>query len=256
MENRMRLANKTAVITGAANGIGRAIALKFAEQGARIVSCDLSLMAAESVSEKIRDSGGEAIPIQADVTLATDMEKCFKEALSAFDKVDILVSNAGIRKDALLHQMTENQWDQVIDVQLKGCFNGIKSAQGPMIQQKYGKIIIIASPVPPDLGGPGNLNYSTANAGLIGLTTSLAIELGAYNINVNGIAPDFIETRMTRENIKRDGMFLDDFKKVALARIPLRRLGTPEDVANVALFLASDESAYITGQIIQVKGGP
>ena len=125
-----------------------------------------------------------------------------------------------------------------------------------MIQRQYGKIIIIASPVPPDLGRPGNLNYSAASAGLIGMTTSLAIELGSYNINVNCIAPDFIETAMTRENIKKDGMFLDDFKKVALARIPLRRLGTVEDVANVALFLASDDSAYVSGQVIKVRGGP
>jgi len=114
----------------------------------------------------------------------------------------------------------------------------------------------MASPVPPDLGRPGTLNYSAANAGLFGIVTSLAIELGAYNINVNGIAPDFIETGMTRENIKKKGIFLDDFKKVALARIPLKRLGTAEDVANVALFLASDESAYLSGQVIKVKGGP
>jgi 3-oxoacyl-[acyl-carrier protein] reductase len=255
-EVNMRLANKTAVITGAANGIGRAIALKFAEQGARIVSSDLSFMAAESISDKIKDLGGEAIPIKADVTNAQDMETLFKEAQSAFNRIDILVSNAGIRKDALLHQMTEAQWNDVVDVQLKGCFNSVRFAQSHLIQQQHGKIIIVASPVPPDLGRPGNLNYTAANAGLIGMTTSLAIELGGYNINVNCIAPDFIETSMTRENIKKDGMFLDDFKKVALARIPLKRLGTVEDVANVALFLASDESAYVSGQVIKVTGGP
>jgi len=252
----MRLANKTAVITGAANGIGRAIALKFAEQGARIVSSDLSFMAAESVSDKIKDLGGEAIPVKADVTKARDMERLFEETISAFNRIDILVSNAGIRKDAPLHQLTEAQWNEVIDVQLKGCFNSVKFSEKHMIRQQYGKIIIVASPVPPDLSRSGNLNYSAANAGLIGMTTSLAIELGSYNINVNCIAPDFIETNMTRANIKKDGMFLDDFKKVALARIPLRRLGTVEDVANVALFLASDESAYVSGQVINVKGGP
>jgi 3-oxoacyl-[acyl-carrier protein] reductase len=255
MELKMRLSNKTAVITGAANGIGRAIALKFAEQGARIVSSDLSFMAAESVSDKIKELGGEAIPVKADVTHSEDMERLFEEAVSAYNGIDILVSNAGIRKDALLHQLTEAEWDAVINVQLKGCYHSVKSARKYMIQQ-YGKIIIMASPVPPDLGRPGNLNYSAANAGLIGMTTSLAVELGPYNINVNCIAPDFIETNMTRETIKKDGMFLDDFKKVVLARIPLKRLGTAEDVANVSLFLASDESAYVSGQVIKVKGGP
>lgn len=252
----MRLDNKTAVITGAANGIGRAIALKFAEEGARVVSGDLSFMAAESVSDKIKEMGGEALPVRADVTSFQDMENLFSEALSAFGRIDIFVSNAGVRKDAPLHQLTEARWNEVIDVQLKGCFNGVKLTQKQMILQQYGKIIILASPVPPDLGRPGNLNYCAANAALVGMTVSLAIELGAYNINVNCVAPDFIETGMIRETIKKDGMFLDDFKKVALSRIPLRRLGTADDVANVALFLASDESSYVSGQVIKVKGGP
>ncbi len=252
----VRLSDKVAIVTGSASGIGRGIALKFAEQGAKVVTNDLSFMAAESVSEKIKDSGGESIPVQADVSSIEEIGKMFDEVMAAFGKVDILVSNAGVRKDSPIHNLTEAQWDEVINVQLKGCFNCVKQAQKYMVRQRYGKIVIIASPIPPGLGRPGHSNYSAANAGLIGLTTSLAIELGGYNINVNCIAPDFIETQMTRENIRSEGMFLDDFKKAALALIPLRRLGTVEDVSNAAVFLASDESSYISGQMIKVKGGP
>jgi len=252
----MRLKGKVAVITGAAGDIGRGIALKFAEEGADVVANDLTLMAAESVTEKIKEMGKRAIPFQGDVIDFNSMEKMFSQAIASFGKVDILVSNAGIRRDSSIQVLNESEWDAVINVQLKGCFNCAKAAQKHMVKNQSGKIVIIASPVPPGLGKPGNVNYSAANAGLMGLTTSLAIELGAYNINVNCIAPDFIQTRMTRESIKYEGMFLEDFKKAALAHIPLRRLGTVEDVSGVALFLASDESAYVSGQVIKVKGGP
>jgi 3-oxoacyl-[acyl-carrier protein] reductase len=252
----MRLEGKVAVITGAAGDIGRGIALRFAGEGADIVANDLSLMAAESVTEKIKEMGRRAIPFPGDVTDSGTMEALFGKAVASFGKVDILVSNAGVRQDAFIHALGESQWDEVIGVSLKGCFNCIKSAQKHMVEKQYGKVVIIASPVPPGLGKPGNVNYSAANAGLMGITQSLAIELGAYNINVNCIAPDFIQTRMTRESLKQEGMFMDDFKKAALAHIPLRRLGTVEDVSGVALFLASDESGYVSGQVIKVKGGP
>jgi 3-oxoacyl-[acyl-carrier protein] reductase len=252
----MRLEGKVAVITGAAGDIGRGIALRFAKEGADIVANDLSLMAAESVTDKIKGMGKRAIPFPGDVTDMVAMETMFSKAAAAFGKVDILVSNAGIRQDAFIHHLSESQWDQVIDVSLKGCFNCAKAAQKYMVENHYGKIVIIASPVPPGLGNPGNVNYSAANAGLMGLTRSLAIELGAYHINVNCIAPDFILTRMIRETLKNEGMFMEDFKKAALAHIPLRRLGTVEEVSSVALFLASDESGYVSGQVIKVKGGP
>ncbi|MBW2062598.1 MAG: 3-oxoacyl-ACP reductase FabG [Deltaproteobacteria bacterium] len=252
----MRLSEKVAVVTGAASGIGRAIAWKFATEGAHVVVNDLSLMAAESLTEKIKELGRKTIPVQADVSRLQEVERVFEQAAAAFGRVDILVSNAGIRKDAPVHAMTEPEWDQVINVQLKGCFNTVKLAQKYMIRQTYGKIIVIASPVPSGLGRSSEINYSAANAGLTGLTASLALELGKYNINVNCIAPDFIETQMTRENARQDGLYMDDFKKAALAHIPLRRLGTGEDVSNVALFLASDESSYVTGQVIKVRGGP
>ncbi len=250
--------DKVAVVTGAAGGIGRAISLRFADEGAKIVANDISFMAAESVSDKITDLKGKhkAIPVKADVSKLEEVEELFKQAIDKFGRVDILVSNAGVRDDVSIHTMTEEQWDRVVNVQLKGCFNCVKTAQKYMVRQNYGKILTIASPLPPLLRSPGDSNYSAANAGVIGLTSSLAVELGRHNINVNCIAPEFIETQMTRENIKKDGMYIDDYKKVVLSQIPLRRLGTPEDIGNVAVFLASDQSSYVSGQVINVRGGP
>lgn len=252
----MRLRDNVAVITGAAGGIGRGIALKFAAEGADLLVTDRSFLAAESVSDKIAEMGGKAIPVQGDVSKMADMKAVFQQAASAFGKVDILVCSAGLRKDAPIHALSEDQWDEVIRVGLTGAFNCAKCAQELMVQQHNGKIVVIGSPVPSGLGGPGQANYSAANAGLRGLVTALAVELGPYNVNVNGIAPDFVETPMLREAAQRDGLYMDDFKKAVMAHIPLRRLGTPEDIANVALFLASDESAFVTGQMISVRGGP
>lgn len=252
----MKFTDKIAVVTGAANGIGKAIALKLAEEGASVVVNDNSFLAAEDLSDRIEDKGGKAIPVKADVSRADEVDRMFNETVAKFNKVDILISNAGIKRDAPIHTMTEDQWDEVINVQLKGCFNCVKSAQTHMVSRQYGKIVIIASPIPPGFGRSGQMNYSAANAGLIGLTTSLAIELGPYNVNVNCIAPDFIETQMTRDSVRQEGMFMDDFKKAALVNIPLRRLGKVDDVSHVAAFLTSDESSYVTGQVIKVCGGP
>ena len=251
----MRLSGKTAIVTGGADGIGKGISMTLAREGARVVVNDISFMAAESVSDKIKDARGEAVPLQADVSRMTDMEKLFEEAVSEFGRVDIFVSNAGVRRDAPLHLMTEAQWDDVLKVQLNGCFNGVKLAQKYMVEQNYGKIIIVASPVPPAVGKSGSINYSAANSGLSGLAASLAVELGRHNINVNCIAPEYIQTAMLRESARSEGMYMDDFKRAVLVKIPLRRLGTPEDVGNLASFLASDESGYISGQTIKISGG-
>lgn len=252
----MRLKDRVAVVTGAASGIGKGIALRFAEEGAHVVVNDRNLMAAESVSEKIESMGCKAVPFEADVSRFDEVERLFAEAKDVFGKVDILVSNAGLRKDAPIHTMTAEQWDDGLRVQLKGCFNCAKVAQQYMVPQLNGKIVIVASPIPAGMGLPGQANYAAANGGLIGLTTSLATELGAYNINVNTIAPDFIDTPMTMESARNDDLYMDDFKKAALAFIPLRRLGTPDEVARVAVFLASSESSFVCGQVIGVKGGP
>lgn len=252
----MRLAEKVAVITGGAGDIGRAIALRFAQEGAAVVVNDLSLMAAESVTDKIQEAGGDALPLKADIANPQDAERLIQSAVTAFGKIDILIANAGIRQDAPLHALTAEQWNNVLLTNLSGSFHCIKAAQPHMVQHSYGKIVIMSSPIPAGLGSPGQANYSAANAGLRGLTTALATELGAYNITVNCIAPDFIKTQMTREAIRADGLYIDDYEKIAHAVIPLRRLGAPEDVANAALFLSSDESSYISGQTLEVKGGP
>ena len=252
----MRLLDKVALVTGAGRGIGKAIALRFSDEGARVVINDIEPAYAESISERLKQLGREAMAIKADVCVWPEVKSMFEQAVREFGRIDVLVSNAGIRKDAVFPEMSEEEWDSVIAVQLKGSFNCARAAQKYMVRQEYGKIVTISSPVPAALGKQGQVNYSAANAGLEGFTKSLALELGPYNINVNCIAPDFVDTEMTRRAARGEGMYLDDLKRFAIAEIPLRRLGTPGDVANVALFLASDESSFISGQTICVRGGP
>ena len=252
----MRLLDKVALVTGAGRGIGKAIALRFSDEGAEVVINDIEPAYAESISEKLKQLGREAMAIKADVCVWPEVKSMFEQAVQEFGRIDVLVSNAGIRKDAVFHEMSEAEWDSVIAVQLKGSFNCARAAQKYMVRQEYGKILNISSPVPAALGKQGQVNYSAANAGLEGFTKSLALELGPYNINVNCIAPDFVDTEMTRRAARGEGMYLDDLKRFATAEIPLRRLGTPGDVANVALFLVSDESSFISGQTICVRGGP
>jgi 3-oxoacyl-[acyl-carrier protein] reductase len=252
----MRLKDKTAIITGAAGDIGRGIALRFAAEGARVVVNDLSAGAVESVCDAVKAAGGKALAAPGDVARMEQMGSIFELAVGKWGAIDILVSNAGVRVDAPIQSLTEEQWDEVIRVHLKGSFVCTKLAQRYMVKQGHGRIVMVGSPVPAGLGSPGQANYCAANSGLVGLTTSLAIELGPHDITVNCIAPDFIETKMTRENARRDGLFMDDFKKAVMAKIPLRRLGTADDVAAVALFLGSDEAGYVSGQVINVRGGP
>ena len=251
----MRLTGRVAIITGAGRGIGQAIAFKFGEEGAKVVVNDLNLKGAEAVVEKIEARGGQGLAVKADVRKKGEVEEMFAQVNGEYGKVDILVNNAGIRRDILLQKMSEEEWDAVVNIALKGSFNCVQLAQRYMAKQNYGKIINMASPSPAGLGNRGQANYSTANAGLVGFTKALAQELGRYNINVNCIAPDFIVSEMTLDSARRMGMYLDDFKNAALSLIPLKRLGTVEDVANVALFLASDESSFVSGQVIYVTGG-
>ncbi len=252
----MKLDNKVAVVTGAGRGIGKAIAIRLAEEGARVVVNDIDIAFAENVAEKLKLMGWQTLAIKADVADWPEVEQMFEQVGQRFGGVDILVNNAAVRRDAPFHKITEKDWDSVIDVQLKGSFNCARAAQKYMVSQNYGKIVNLSSPVPASLGNQGQASYSSANAAIVGLTKALALELGRYNINVNCIAPDFIDTEMTRNAARREGMYLDDFKRFAISQIPLRRIGTAEDVANVALFLVCDESSFISGQVIYVKGGP
>lgn len=252
----MRLTDKTAVVTGAGRGIGRAAAMRLAEAGAMVVVCDIEASFAESVAGRIADAGGRAFPMAADVTDAERVEEVFEEAADRFGDLHILVNNAGFRKDVPFHNLTADQWDRALEVQTKGAFNCARAVQAYMVRQNYGKIVNLSAPVPAGPDKTGQTGYAAASAALWGFTRALALELGRYNINVNCVAPDFVDTLMTRELAKRKGMYLSDVEKFTIAQVPLRRMGTPDDVANVILFLVSDEAGFVSGQIVEVKGGP
>ncbi|GAF12838.1 3-oxoacyl-[acyl-carrier protein] reductase [Bacillus sp. JCM 19045] len=242
------LANQTAIVTGASRGIGRAIALELAAKGANIVINYAGNQAkAEEVVAQVKELGSEAFAYQADVANSDDVQAMMKETISRFGSIDILVNNAGITKDNLLMRMKEQDWDDVIDTNLKGVFLCAKAVSRQMMKQRSGRIINVASVVGV-LGNPGQANYVAAKAGVIGLTKSLAREFASRNVLVNAIAPGFISTDMTDE--------LDSTAKEALlTQIPLGKLGEPEHVANVVRFLASDDAAYMTGQTIHIDGG-
>lgn len=242
------LQGKCAVITGASRGIGREIALRYAKEGANIVlNYRNSEKEALELKEELDKLGSNTLIVKANVSKFEEAEKLIKEAKEAFGRVDILVNNAGITKDNLIMRMKEEDFDSVIDVNLKGAFNCLKAVTPIMIRQKEGKIINMSSVVGV-IGNAGQVNYSASKAGLIGMTKSLAREIGSKNINVNAIAPGFIDTDMTK-------VLSDDQKKNIISQVPLKRLGHVEDIANLALFLGSEQSNYITGQVIHVDGG-
>ncbi|MBN1541316.1 3-oxoacyl-[acyl-carrier-protein] reductase [candidate division KSB1 bacterium] len=236
-----------AVITGAARGIGRAIALRFAANGAHIVVSDVDEAGAQATAAEIEALGRQALAIKTDVSVANEAENLIKATVERFGRIDILVNNAGITRDSLLMRMDEAQWDAVIRVNLKGTFNCIKAVSRPMMKQRQGRIINISSVVGV-MGNAGQANYAASKAGVIGLTKSAAKELAARNILVNAVAPGYIETEMTR-NLPAEAV--ETFRTL----IPLQRQGMPEDVADVCLFLAGPLSAYVTGQVIHVDGG-
>ncbi|MFP4019357.1 MAG: 3-oxoacyl-[acyl-carrier-protein] reductase [Bacteroidales bacterium] len=242
------LEGKTALITGAARGIGKSIALKFAENGADIAFTDLKYDDnTKSVEEEIKKTGVEAKGYGSDASDFTQTQEVVEQVIKDFGQIDILVNNAGITKDTLLMRMTEEQWDDVIKVNLKSVFNYSKAIQRQMLKQKSGSIINMSSVVGIS-GNAGQSNYSASKAGIIGFTKSVSKELGSRNIRVNAIAPGFIITEMT-------GKLPEEVRKDWESKIPLKRGGKPDDVANTALFLASDLSTYVTGQVINVCGG-
>jgi len=242
------LEGKTAIITGAARGIGKAIALRFAAEGCNIAFTDLAINeAAQETEKEISALGVKVKGFASNAADFDETQKVVEEIVKEFGGVDILVNNAGITKDTLLMRMTEDQWDAVINVNLKSCFNFTKAVQGTMLKQRSGSIINMSSVVGVS-GNAGQANYSASKAGMIGFTKSIAKELGSRGIRSNAIAPGFIITDMT-------GALPDDVRKAWEAQIPLRRGGTPEDVANTCVFLGSDLSSYVSGQVIHVCGG-
>ena len=242
------LQGKCAVITGASRGIGKAIAIKFAKEGANVVlNYRNSEKEALELKTELDKLGSNTLIIKADVSKFDEAEHLIKEANNAFGRVDILVNNAGITKDTLIMRMKEEDFDDVIDINLKGSFNCLRAISPIMVKQKEGKIINMSSVVGV-VGNAGQVNYSASKAGLIGMTKSLAKEIGSKNINVNAIAPGFIDTDMTK-------VLSDEQKKNIISGVPLKRLGQVEDIANLAVFLASEKSNYITGQVIHVDGG-
>ncbi|MCT4565037.1 MAG: 3-oxoacyl-[acyl-carrier-protein] reductase [Maledivibacter sp.] len=244
----MNLSGKTAIVTGGSRGIGKAIALKLAKYGANIVVnyTSNSNMAEETVNE-IRDLGRKALAIKADVSNADDVKNLVKEVGKSFESIDILVNNAGITKDSLLIRMKDEDWDKVMNVNLKGTFLCTKLVGKKMMKQRSGSIVNITSVVG-IIGNAGQANYSASKAGVIGFTKSTAKELAVRGINVNAVAPGFIQTEMTEKLTEE---VVENYEK----NIPLGKLGKPEDVANVVAFLCSEQAAYVTGQVINVDGG-
>lgn len=238
---------KVALVTGASRGIGRAIALALAGRGARIVAVDMVQEPNEKFAAEIRAAGGEAVALQGNVTVAADVERVFEGAMAAFGRVDILVNNAGITRDALMLRMKDEDWDAVLNVNLKGAFLCSRAATKIMSKQRYGRIINIASIVG-QMGNAGQANYCASKAGLIGLTKSNARELAKRAVTVNAVAPGFIATDMTEALPEKT-------RQELAAQIPLERLGSSEDIAHAVLFLASEASGYITGQVLAVNGG-
>jgi len=245
----MRFKDRVVLVTGGGRGIGAATAQLLAREGAKVAVSDLDEGPAKEVAGPI---GGLAIA--CNVSDRAQVESMVARTVKELGRLDVLVTCAGIIRDNLLFKMTDDDWDSVIDTHLKGTFLCAQAVQKHMVENKYGKMVFLSSTSA--LGNRGQANYSAAKAGLQGMARTLAIELGPFNINVNTVAPGFVETRMTKATAERMGVDYEAFKLGAASQIPLRRVGQPEDIANVIAFLCSDESGFVSGQNIYVRGGP
>ncbi len=239
--------DRVAIVTGAGQGIGRAIALKLAEDSVRVVVSDANHDTALQTAEEIQSFGRQALGIRTDVANSSDVSELVETTVAEFGRVDILVNNAGIARSGTLLKLTEEAWDEVLDVNLKGVFRTTRAAARYMIEAKYGKIVNVSS-IYGRTGVVGDSNYAASKAGIVGFTKSTARELARHHINVNAILPGMVDTPLLRG-------IPDRYLKPMIEEIPLGRVGTPEDIANVAAFLVSDEASYITGATIEVTGG-
>ena len=243
----MSLAGKKALVTGASRGIGKAVAMKLAAEGAEVIVTATSLERAKQTADQIVSLGHKAIPVKVDVGVSADVEALFQVVAAEFGSLDILVNNAGITRDGLLMRMKDEDWDSVLDVNLKGTFLCTREAIKLMAKAKSGRIVTISSVVG-EMGNAGQANYCASKAGIIGFTKAVAREYAKRNITVNAVAPGFIETDMT-------GVLTEGVKDELLKQIPVNRFGAPEDIANAVYYLVSDLGSYVTGQVIAVNGG-
>lgn len=249
-----RFDGRVAIVTGGSRGIGFGIAKKFAEEGAKVALFDINEEELANASKELRNKGYEVSTFVTNVVDAEQVETSVKAVVDKYGKVDILVNNAGIIRDNLLYKMTDEDWQLVMDVHLKGSFNCARAVQKYMVEQKYGRIVNISSTSA--LGNRGQANYSAAKAGLQGFTKTLAIELGKYGITTNAVAPGFIETDMTKATAERIGVPFEQFIKAAASQIPVGRTGKPEDIANAVAFFCDEASGFVNGQVLYVAGGP
>jgi 3-oxoacyl-[acyl-carrier protein] reductase len=245
---------RVAVVTGAARGIGAATAQRLAADGFAVAVLDLKEDDCGATVDAIRAAGGTALGVGADVSDAEQVKAAVQRVATELGPPVVLVNNAGVLRDNLLFKMSEDDWDTVLDIHLKGSFLMTRACQKHMVDQKYGRIVNLSSSSA--LGNRGQVNYSAAKAGLQGFTKTLAIELGQFGVTANAVAPGFIATDMTAATAARVGMDFDDFQKAAASRIPVRRVGGPADVAHVVSFLVSDGAGFVSGQVIYVAGGP
>jgi 3-oxoacyl-[acyl-carrier protein] reductase len=249
-----RFDGRTVLVTGAGRGIGAATAVRFAAEGAAVVVSDLDAEPADAVASQIRAAGGRAIPQMCDVTDRASVEELVQRVVTEFGGLDVLVTCAGVIRDNLIHKMTDADWSLVIDTHVRGTFLCAQAAQRAMVPRRWGKMVFLSSVSA--LGNRGQVNYAAAKAAIQGMARTLAIELGPFGINVNAVAPGFIETRMTQATAERLGVDYGDLKRAAAERAPLRRTGLPEDIAGVITFLCSEDASFITGQTIYATGGP